>query len=677
MKDNMTNQAQNRPLGQKKKSGAARWVGLLLVVVALGITGLVAARMTGAASGNSSVITVPVQRGNLNIIVSEGGSIRARNSVQYKVEVERRGMSGDITILSVVPPGTYVTPQDVEDGLVLVQLDSSTLEDQLLQDEMELASDQENVTSQKEAYDIQLIQNESDIASSQLRVRFALMDLQKYVGAALASEMVKDVNEVASLSAHVAPFIQRIIDDPNLLDGSGAGQELKRYNDDIVLAEGNLSTAKARLAGTRVLYDANYVSELDMQSDELSVTSREFSFENSHVSLDLFLRYDFPKNCEQRLSDYIEAGRQLERTYAQCRSRLAQASARLANANERYNAQNQNVEEIRQQIASCTIRAKAPGLVIYGAGDSGDMFRQMRGRGGTSGGSGIVAEGESVYTGQVLISMPDTAAMVAEISVHETEIDKVKAGQPANIVMDAFPDSVLSGQVLEVAPLPDQNRNFLNPDLKVYQTLVLIRGTHDFLKTRMSCQVDILVEQLTDVLLVPIQVVSNRQGKKVVFVKTGGGAEERDVTTGSFNDTFVEIKGGLEEGDEVLLNPPLFTDTLGLGFEQSMDFAPSDPNLVPAAPSTNGMPRGGRGGMGGQMTPEMLQRVRESMGVGDDVSDEQLTQMMQERMQGVGGRGGQRQGGGQGGQGFGGGGGGRATRGGGGGGFAPAPSDGM
>lgn len=677
MKDNMTNQPQTRPLGQKKKSGAARWVGLLLVVVALGITGLVAARMTGSGSSAASAATVPVRQGDLNILVSEAGSIRARNSIQYKVEVERRGMSNDMTILSVVPAGTYVTQEDVDDGMVLVQLDASTLDDELLQEQMDLASDQENVTSAKESYDIQLIQNESDIASSQLRVRFALMDLQKYVGAELTSEMVKDVNEVASLSAHLAPFIQMVKDDPNLLEGSGAGQELKRYNDDIVLAEGQLSTAKARLDGTRVLYDANYVSELDMQGDELSVTSRQFSYENSQVSLDLFLRYDFPKNCEQRLSDYIEAGRQLERTYAQCRSRLAQASARLANANERFNSQSQNVEEIEQQIASCTIRAKAPGLVIYGAGDSGDMFRQMRGRGGGSS-SGIIAEGESVYTGQVLISMPDTAAMVAEISVHETEIDKVKVGQPANIIMDAFPDRVLQGQVLEVAPLPDQNRNFLNPDLKVYQTLVLIRGTHDFLKTRMSCQVDILVENLKDKLLVPIQTVSNRQGKKVVYVKTGGGSEEREVTTGSFNDSFVQITNGLEEGEEVLLNPPLYTDTLGLGFEQTMDFAPSDPNLVPPAPSTAAMPRGGgrRGGagmpQGGQMDMEAMremgQRYMEQM---TDEQRQQAEQFMQ-RMQQSGGMGGaQRPGGGQGGRG--GGGGQRPS--GGGGGFAPAPSE--
>ena len=56
--------------------------------------------------------------------------------------------------------------------------------------------------------------------------------------------------------------------------------------------------------------------------------------------------------------------------------------------------------------------------------------------------------------------MPDTASMVAEITVHETEVDKVRPGQAAQIVLDAFPDQVLHGQVYEVAPLPDEQRGF-------------------------------------------------------------------------------------------------------------------------------------------------------------------------------------------------------------------------
>jgi hypothetical protein len=387
-----------------------------------------------------------------------------------------------------------------------------------------------------------------------------------------------------------------------LLDGSAAGEELKRLQDDIVMAEGNLRNAEDTLTGTRKLHDANYVSDLDLQRDELLVQNRRFSKESAEVSLDLFKRYDFPKNAEQNLSDYVEAGRQLQRVYAQCRSRLAQAQVRLSGAQEQLYWQDKRVKDIKQNIEYCTISAQAPGLVVYGTGGSADMFRSMRYRGGGS--SGVIAEGESVSEGQTIISMPDTAIMIAEIGVHETEVDKVRVGQPATIVMDAFPDSVLEGEVTEVAPLPDQQRGFMNPDLKVYKALVRIDGTHDFLKSRMSCKVQILVRQLEDTIIIPIQVVSNRAGKKVCYVITSQGHQERVVRTGLFNDTFVEIIEGLEAGEEVMLNPPLFSE-LGspASFQQQQPIPQRrerpDANDTETQGQPDGQPRGRRAGRSG------------------------------------------------------------------------------
>ncbi len=559
---NSANQRQSDISARSKAGKKWWWVILLFIVVAVTVTVLVAAtRKADPAFATSSTFTV--RRDDLTVTVTEGGSIRAHNSIQYKCQVERRGV-GAVSIVSIVPAGTYVTQEDVNNGMVLVELDSSALKERLEQEKMELAGDRENATSAEEAYHIQVKQNESDIAEARLNVRFALLDLQKYLGADLAVRLIKDVNEASSLTEYVAPFIEEVRKDPNVLEGAAAWQELKRLQDDIVLAEGNLKTAEDTLAGTIKLHDANYVSDLELERDKLTKKNREFSLQSTKISLNLFLDYDFPKNTERYISDYIEAGRQLDRTYAQCRSRLAQAQAKLSNAQERFRSQQTRVSELEKQIEYCTIKARAPGLVIYGTGGEEDRFRAMRG-----GSAGIIAEGESVYEGQAIVSMPDTASMVAEIGVHETEVDKVRLGQPATIVMDAFPDRVLQGGVLEVAPLPDQQRGWLNPDLKVYETLVSIDGTYEFLRSRMSCKVTVLIRQLEDVIIVPIQVVSNRGGRKVCYVMTSNGPQERVVQTGVFNDTFVQIIEGLEVSEEVMLNPPLFSEVSGaVGLQQ-------------------------------------------------------------------------------------------------------------
>lgn len=537
------------------------WFILLFIVVAVLVSGLLAAKIkSNSILDSNKGGTFTVRRDNLTVIVTEGGSIRAHKSIEYKCKVQRGREGGDLTILTVVPAGTYVTQEDVDKGMTLVQLDASGFEERMIQENMELASDQENVLSATKARDIQIIQNESDIADAKLRVRFALLDLQKYLGAELAGKLIKDVNEVSNLTEHIAPILGLIHTDPNMLEGSAAGEELKKLNDDITMADGNLKNAQDTLTGTERLHDANYVSDLDLQRDQLTVQNRKFQKESAVVALDLFKKYDFPKNAEQSLSDFIEAGRQLQRVDAQCSSRLAQAQVKVSTANEQLYWQEKRVKEIKQNIEYCTIKAQAPGLVVYGTGGSDDMFRSMRYRGG-GGGSGVIAEGETVSEGQTILSMPDTATMIAEISVHETEVDKVQMGQPATIIMDAFPDKILEGEVTEVGSLPDQQRGFMNPDLKVYKTLVTIHDTHDFLKSRMSCKVNILVENLEDVIVVPIQVVSNRAGRKVVYViKSSGDYEERVVTTGLFNDTFVEVTEGLEEGEEVMLNPPLISE---------------------------------------------------------------------------------------------------------------------
>ncbi|MCP4455319.1 MAG: HlyD family efflux transporter periplasmic adaptor subunit [Planctomycetes bacterium] len=637
----------NVKVRQQGKAGG--WVMLVIVVgvAAAGIWAVKAKKVAGAGSSIGSTFTV--RQDDLIVTVSEGGSIRAHSSIQYKCEVERRG--AEVTILKIVPAGTYVTQEDVDNGMVLVQLDSSQLEDQLVQEQMELTQDRENASAADEAYKIQGIQNESDIAQGKLKIRFALLELQKYLGVELAGQLTADVNSVTDLTAHVAPVIAQAVKDPNLLGKSGAAQEFKAAGDKIDLAVGGLKKALATYEGTQKLHDANYVSDLELQSDELSVDSSTFNQENANIDLDLLWRFDFPMAAEEKLSNYIEALRDLERTHAECRSMLAQAQAKLSSANQQYQHQEERFQELEQQIEYCVMRAKAPGLVIYGSGDSGDAFRMMRGRSG-GGGSGIIAEGEAVYQGQALISMPDTAAMVAEIGVHETEVDKVRAGQAATIVMDAFPDQILKGEVLEVAPLPDQSRSFMSPDLKVYKTLVRIDGTHDFLRTRMSCKVTMLAQKIVDAVIVPIHVVANRQNEKVVYVPKSSGSEKRVVETGAFNDTFVEIKSGLEPGEKVLLNPPLFAEGAGTNdaFKDQDATGPAAPRPKRGGPrGPAGMNRSGRPGSGtrsttpgqggGQVSEAMKERFKN---MSAEERKAAVAEMMKKRSGNAGGKPGQK-----------------------------------
>ncbi|MBW7992779.1 MAG: HlyD family efflux transporter periplasmic adaptor subunit [Planctomycetes bacterium] len=524
----------------------------ILIVAAIALTAVVllgSIRKSGSAGSNTNMSTFLVRRDDLTISVAESGSIKARTSININCKVE-----GQSTIISIVPEGIFITEEDVKNGKVLFELDSSNLEEQIATREIDFASSEASLTEAEEAFDIQVKQNESDIAAAVLSVKFALLDFKKYLGESVARKVIDAVGEDPNANFNMVSLLDDY--DPNDPDGLGgaSSQQLNNFQDSIIIARGNMEKAIDVNDGQQKLYDANYASELDLTSSKLNVASATIKKKSAEEDLILYRLYDFQKESEKFLSDYYESKRQLVRTHAQARSRLAQAKAKKRGAESTNRLRGDRLAKLKEQIDACVIRAPAPGLVVYGS--SGDF---MRGR------TRVIEEGSTVYQRQKIIELPNLSQMIAEIDVHESAVDKVRPGQRAKIVVDAFPDQTFTGEVLKVAPLPDPQRGFLSPDMKVYKTQVTIEGSHDFIKPGMSTKVDILVEQLEDALIVPIQVVARRDGKKVCYCLTPQGPEPREVQTGAFNDTFVQIIDGLEVGDEVLLNPPLITETSGSG----------------------------------------------------------------------------------------------------------------
>jgi HlyD family secretion protein len=541
-------------------AGRRKWLiaaGSIITLVLLAM--VLAANKTTTPAPDKTLTAFKARRDNLTVTVTESGSIKARKSIDLKSEVEGRA-----TIINIVPEGSYVTQEDVDSNKILVELDSGDLKEQLTQRQIDFTTAESGYAEANEAYAIQLKQNESDIATALLKVKFALMDFQKYLGGPLAEQIIL----AAESDPNSTYNITSLLDDPNKLGRAAASQTLTDLQDQIELAGSKLAKAQYKLEGTQQLYEANYVAEIELKGDELEKRSYEIQNKQAGITLDLFKRYDFPKEAEKLLSDYYEAKRALDRTYARTRSELAQAKARLESAKARLDLQQERLTKTRKQFAACTIKAPAPGLVVYGS--SMEPMNRFRG-------TGLIAPGEQVFQRQTIITLPDTSEMMAEITVHESSIDKVKLGQKATIIMDAFPDQTFTGEVIKVAQLPDQQRNWLSPDIKVYTTQVSIEGTHNFLKPGMSARVEILVDSLADVLIVPVQVVANRGGKKICFVVNAGRAVEKEVKTGLFNDTYVQILEGLQPGNEVLLNPPRITEKKTEPANQLLDKSREEP----------------------------------------------------------------------------------------------------
>ncbi|HEY0552398.1 MAG TPA: HlyD family efflux transporter periplasmic adaptor subunit [Verrucomicrobiae bacterium] len=234
-----------------------------------------------------------------------------------------------------------------------------------------------------------------------------------------------------------------------------------------------------------------------------------------------------------------------------------------------------------------------------------------------SGTPGILEEGLMVRQRQELIRLPDVSKMLAEIRIEEARVAQVRAGMTAYIEVRNIPHRRFKGTVRRVALLPDAQASWLNPDTKVFPTDILVDEELPILKPGVSANVEVIITNLAKVLSVPIQTVARLNGENVCFIKKGSRVTPVPVTTGWFNDAFVEITSGLKDGDLVLLAPVSDEDMEETESPETND-APAAANS-PRPPPMEEPPANGRGFQRRNAEPaegEMAERPRNRPGSG-------------------------------------------------------------
>jgi HlyD family secretion protein len=495
------------------------------LVVAVGIAAYALAAPPAAPEQQAVAETVPVKRGPLQVSVSEGGALVAAKSVDLKSEVEGRK-----SIIQIVEEGYVITQEDVENGKVLVELDSADLEESLSSREISFYNTEASFTQAREDFEIQKKQNESDISLAELDVKFARMELERYLGAELAGKLLEEEAEFSGLGA--TPLL-----------GGTAEQELQSLDADVQLAQEELSRAEETLDYTQQLFDKEYVSRNELKADQLAVTRRRIQLEAAQEELRLFKRYTLPKEAEQRYSDYVEKQRNFERVKARARSKLAQASANLKSREASYELEKERLEKVRGMLEKCTIEAPQPGRVVYAS--TANPWRRR---------NDPIREGETVRENQSIITIPDLSTLAARVSLHETDIQKVKEAQPARVKVEAMPGRTLKAHVKSISPVASSAHAWLNPEIKVYETDVALDEIPEGLTPGMTATAEIVVADLQDCLYVPIDAITTRNGQRVCLARTADGREVRPVEVGHFTEEHVEIREGLQEGEVVYLD---------------------------------------------------------------------------------------------------------------------------
>lgn len=203
--------------------------------------------------------------------------------------------------------------------------------------------------------------------------------------------------------------------------------------------------------------------------------------------------------------------------------------------NTGYSASYLSLLEQRQQLADKVMEAK----------------EYRKGYNVTAKTDGIISdltakEGDILAAGTVFCKVMDTSAYQVVLTIDELDIQGIEAGQKVEVTVDAIEDEVFEGTVSNVS-LSGENENGVGG----YQVSVALKDAKGMLPG-MSANGKITVNNNTEALLIPIDALQTKDGKKTVtVVKKDGMTEEREVTVGLVNNENAEILEGVKEGESV------------------------------------------------------------------------------------------------------------------------------
>jgi len=215
----------------------------------------------------------------------------------------------------------------------------------------------------------------------------------------------------------------------------------------------------------------------------------------------------------------------------------------------------------RQDMEKLTLKAPAPGLVVYRRNWSTDAKVQV---------------GDNPWPGMPLIELPDLSRIVAETQINEVDVSKVAEGQDVIVTLDAFPEQSFTGNVNDIATLATEKER--RSSVKVFPVEAVLDQADPIMKPGMTVKVEVVVERIPDVVYVPLESVFEQGDVMICHVASNGSFDEREVTLGKRNDNYVIVEEGLEDGERVALRDPnLPLEAIGLPDEGGGDDTPPPP----------------------------------------------------------------------------------------------------
>ena len=513
-----------------------------------------------------------VEKGSFDMILPVSGELAAQQQVELRNKLETRAV-----ITEIAPEGTRVSKGDV-----LVRLAQEEILDKIKDAKDKVNTTNSAAVAAQQALAIKQGEKQSELDKADVAVKIAELALQGW----LEGEVVNK-RQTLSLAKETAGI--------------------------------NLDRLKGRFEESAKLVQQGYIAKDEFEKDRIAMIEAEAKVKQAALDLEVYEKYTYFQDEAKKKSDLDQARAERSRVEEKFNAELVKAQADVESANFQLASAKDRLQNLETQLTYTTLTAPIDGLIVYATSiDSSN--------GGRGGGDAQPPQvGTELKPNELVILLPDTSRMVANLKVSEALSGRIKPGQRVTLFSDALPNQPVSGSVTTVSVLAASG-GWRDPNRREYTVKTALEADPSMgLKPAMRCKAEVLLGRVEDSLNIPVQAIFRQGPVAFVYVQDGAGFAQRQVELGRASELNIEIRTGLAAGDRVLLREPKsFEITSKLDpsvFEMANASAPGFGGARPAAnatpaegagaPAASGGPgaggegrrRGGGGGPGGAGGP--------------------------------------------------------------------------
>ena len=532
-------------------------LALVLAAAPLGCSGSEAA--DAEALNARDVHTV--ENASFDMVLPVSGELAAQQQVEIRNKLETRAV-----ITEIVAEGTRVSKGDV-----VVKLAREEIIDKGKDAKDKVNTTQSAAVAAQQALAIKQGEKQSELDKADVAVKIAQLALEGW-------EKGEVVNKRQQLS----------------LATETAGINLDRL--------------KGRFEESSKLVKQGYIAKDEFEKDRIAMIEADAKVKQAALDLEVYEKYQFFQDEAKKKSDLEQARAERSRVEEKFNAELVKAQADVESANFQLQSTKDRLANLEAQLVNTTLTAPIDGLVVYATSiDSSN--------GGRGGGDAQPPQvGTELKPNELVVLLPDTSKMVANLKVSEALSGRIKNGQSVTVFSDAMPNQPISGAVTSVSVLAAAG-GWRDPNRREYTVKSSLDTDPSLgLKPAMRCKAEILLGRVDDALSVPVQAIFRQGPVAFVYVGDGGSFAQRQVELGRASELFIEVTKGLIAGDQVLLREPKSFE-LGAKLDQSVfetmnnasagSASPTSPrapitNATPSSGAPQATPGEGRGGRGGR-----------------------------------------------------------------------------